>query len=105
MCLDKYLRYVSIKGMVQKIQIRQLTATRTMGTDNNAIARHHQLTIFYVSTASGMGLDLLQVHDAHSVVRGSDKHWERVKGMTSLRETENYIILLLNLRHLYNFRD
>ena len=27
MCLDKYLKSVSINGMVQKIQIRQLTAT------------------------------------------------------------------------------
>lgn len=62
MCLDKYLRYVSIKGMVQKIQIRHLTATGLVGMDNNAIARCHKLAIFYISTLSGMGFDLIRVY-------------------------------------------
>lgn len=36
MCLDKYLRSVSIERMVQKIQIRQFMATSLTGMDNNA---------------------------------------------------------------------
>lgn len=62
MCLDKYLGYVSIKGMVQKIQIRQLIATSLVGTDNSASARCHKLAIFYISALSGIGHDLIKVH-------------------------------------------
>ena len=36
MCLDKYLKSVSINGMVQKIQIRQLMATSLTHMDDNA---------------------------------------------------------------------
>lgn len=66
--LDKYLRSVSFKGMVQKIWIRQLIATSLRGMDNNAIARCHKLAIFYISAITSMGLDLLQVHGPYSVV-------------------------------------
>ena len=36
MCLDKYLKSLGINGMVQKIQIRQLTANSLTHMDNNA---------------------------------------------------------------------
>ena len=64
-CLDKYLRSVSIKGMVQKIQMKQLMATSLTGMDNNASVRCYKLAVSYVSTVTVMGPDLLQVHSAH----------------------------------------
>lgn len=36
MCLDKYLKSLSINGIIQKIQIRQLTANSLTYMDNNA---------------------------------------------------------------------
>lgn len=95
-CLDKYLRYVSIQGMVQKIQIRQLIATSLTGTDNNATARCHKLAIFYISTVTGMGLDLLQVHHAHSLVSESDEYdftWTKCKMRDPHWERELYNIV------------
>lgn len=64
MCLDKYLRYASIKGMVQKFQIRQLIASRHMGVENNVTARCHKLAVFETSAVTAVGFDLSQVHGA-----------------------------------------
>lgn len=47
MRLDKYLRYVSIKGMVQKIQIRQLIATSLVGMDNSDGKEQQIDNLFY----------------------------------------------------------
>lgn len=78
-----------------------------MGTDDNAPARCRKLTIASVSPATGMDLDLLQVHCAPSVVSDADQHWVNGKGVISLREREreNCIISLLILRLTYYFRD
>lgn len=73
--------------------------------DNNATARCHKLAIFYISTITGTGLDVLQVHTAHSVVSESEEHgsiWVNVKGMTSLGKTELYNIV--NLTPIPYFR-
>lgn len=60
MCLGKYLKYMSIKGMVQKFQIRQLIATRHMGRDNKATAWCYTLAIFDISAITHRALDLLR---------------------------------------------
>lgn len=58
LCLGKYLKYVSIKAMVQKFQIRKLIATRHTGRDNKVTARCYTLAIFDISAITGRGLDL-----------------------------------------------
>lgn len=107
MCLGKYLKYVSIKGMVQKFQIRQLIATRHIGMYNKATALYYTFSIFDISAITGRGLDLLQVHGAHSVVSDADKHsatWAKCKRSGLIkRDRENCLTLLLNLRPTYYF--
>lgn len=109
MCLDKYLRHVSIQGMVEKIQIRQLIATRHVDTDHHAMARCHTLAIFCISTVSGMGLDLSQVHSARSADSDADKDGSAwAKGQRSdlgKRDTESCITRSLNPRPMYQCRD
>ena len=88
--------------MVQKIQIGQLIATRHVGVCNNATARCHRLAIFCISTVTGMGLDLFQVHSARPAVSDADKRgstWAKGERTNlSKRDRESRVTWSLNLR-------
>ena len=93
MCLDKYLRSVSIKCMVQKIQIRQLMATSLIGMDNNAAGGVTNWQSFSLVPSLTWALTSYKFI-VLTVVSESDKHglpWAKCKrsGLTLSRQKYN----------------
>ena len=91
MCLDKYLKSVSINGMVQKIQIRQLTAASLTHTDGNATGGVTTWQL-YISLVTGTGPASYEFV-VFTAVSESDRHshaWAKCERSGLILSRENY---------------